>query len=152
MDRAGDYVLKPEHYQKGLQTLGLRPTVDCFANMDNTKCRRFFAPDANILAEGAAGMDAMRQNWGNERLLYLHPPTELILKVLHKIEQEKCDAILVVPFWTSHTWWSSVQRLSKRQVVLGETEKVLRRGPTMDPQLSKLPPGLLVMCSICLKV
>jgi hypothetical protein len=62
LDRAGDYELKQEFYQKGLQTLGLYPTVDCFANKNNTKCRRFFAPHSNALAQGAAGIDAMKQD------------------------------------------------------------------------------------------
>jgi hypothetical protein len=103
LDRAGDCELNQENYQRGLRTLGLIPTVDCFANKMNTKCKRFFAPALNRLAKGAAAIDAMTQNWGREHLLYVHPPIDLIPVVLQKIEQERCNAIMIVPSWPGHS-------------------------------------------------
>jgi hypothetical protein len=148
LDRAGDYELLPEVYLRGITELGVLPTVDCFANKMNHKCQRFFAPVRDQLAGNAVAFDAMQQPWKRETLPYLHPPIELIPQVLQKIRSEKCSAVLVVPFWPAHSWWSSITSLLIKQTILGKTEDILRRGPTMDPRLNNLPPGKLVMCLV----
>jgi hypothetical protein len=148
LDKAGDYELLQEVYLRGIHDLKVLPTVDCFANTNNKTCPRFFAPVRDHLAVGAAAIDAMQQPWGKESLPYLHPPTDIIPQVIQKIKQEKCSAVLVVPFWPNHSWWSLVSSLIVKHTLLGECSEVLKRGPSMDPHLSSLPPGRLLMCLI----
>jgi hypothetical protein len=73
LDQAGDYELKADVYQKCIRALQVLPAVDCFANVNNTKCARFFAPTHNQLARNAAAVDGLLQKWSTEKLPYLHP-------------------------------------------------------------------------------
>jgi hypothetical protein len=148
LDRAGDYELKQEYFQLGIQTLGLKPTVDCFATQLNKKCDRFFAPPGSLMAKGAAEIDALLQHWSLEDLVYLFPPEPLIPRVLKKIRDEKISAVLVVPYWTTHSWWSSVAALIRKSVLLGPAKDVLKMGPSVDPTRTKLPPGRMLMCLV----
>jgi hypothetical protein len=146
LDTTGDYELRQEIYQHGIQTLGVTPSVDCFANINNRKCPRFFAPVENHLSKNAAAINGLYQPWSQKRMPFIHPPIPLIPQVLQKMMQEKCVAVLVVPFWPTRSWWSSVQSLLLRQVNLGPSHSVLIKGPSMGQQT--LPPGDIVMCLI----
>jgi hypothetical protein len=148
LDLAGDYELDQATYQRGITTLQVTPSIDCFATMYNRKCPRFFAPSMGKNAQGAIAIDAFSQNWSTETLPYLHPPIATIPRVMQKILAEKIFAVLVVPFWPGHSWWSTIQPLILRSVDLGPTNQVLKRGPTMDPKAHKLPQGRLLMCLI----
>jgi hypothetical protein len=148
LDRSGDYELRTEFFRKGTQDLSVHPTVDCFATSANRKCPRFFAPTPNALSVGAAAIDGLRQPWSKEALPYLHPPISLIPQVLQKIRKEKCTAVMVVPFWPTHSWWTSMEALIKDQTLLGTAKDVLLAGPTTDPAKHKLPPGELLMCLV----
>ena len=40
------------------------------------------------------------------------PPFGLILRVVQHVEQCQAQAVLVLPFWPSQSWWVHVQSLS----------------------------------------
>ena len=146
LSQAGDYALRPEIYSSAVASLHVTPTVDCFATNQNRKCDRFFAPAHDQWGLGAAAIDGLLQPWSSETLPYLHPPISLIPKVLLKIRQERISAVMVVPFWPTHSWWSSLTPLMRSQINLGPSDKVLLKGPSMDPKLHKLPPGDILIC------
>ena len=54
---------------------------------------------------GAKAVDAFTINW-SPTYNYCFPPFSIILKVLHKIQQDKGQAIVVVPYWTTQNWFS----------------------------------------------
>jgi hypothetical protein len=146
LDLAGDYELTMEAYTRGIRALGVTPTVDCFATSANRKCPRFFAPSFNANATGAAAINGLDQPWSSEVLPYCHPPIALIPRVLQKIKDENCAVVMVLPYWTTHSWWSSILSMIHRPILLGDADIVLKRGPTMDPRTSKLPRGQMLMC------
>jgi hypothetical protein len=148
MDQAEDYGLRQEHYLNDIQTLEVKPSINCFATQNSTKCGTYFATQDSHLGRREAAFDALLQPWNRETFPYLFPPTQLIPKVLQKIGNEKICAALVVPYWTTNSWWSSVQPLIQRTVLPGEAKDVMKIGPSMNPTLSKLPPGRLLMCLI----
>jgi hypothetical protein len=143
---AGDYELTMEAYTRGILALGVTPTVDCFATSANHKCPLFFAPSFNANATGAAAINGLDQPWNLETLPYCHPPIALIPRVLQKIKDEKCTVVMVLPYWTTHSWWSSILSMIHHPTLLGDADTVLKRGPTMDPRTSKLPQGQMLMC------
>jgi hypothetical protein len=108
LNQAGDYELTQEAYQRGISTLQVTPSVDCFATVYNRKCSRFFTPSMGKNSQTAAAIDGLKQPWSTETLPYLHPPIAIIPQVIQKILNEKIFAVLFVPFWLGHSWWTSI--------------------------------------------
>jgi hypothetical protein len=148
LDFAGDYALKKEIYDSATTVLQVLPTVDVFATNLNQKCSRFFAPAKNQNSAGAAAIDGLAQPWELEILPYLHPPIPIIPQVLQKIQREKVRAVMVVPYWPGHSWWSMLLPMVEKSLNLGKTEDVLIRGTSSNTQLTKLPLGEMLMCVV----
>jgi hypothetical protein len=99
--------------------------TSCFAS-------RLFAPEA--LSE-----DGLLLDWSNE-VVWLNPPWALLPDVLCKLRAERPAAVLIVPVWSSQTWWPSLLSLEAFHVDLpppkfsvlplhkGKTEPFLNTG------------------------
>jgi hypothetical protein len=138
----GDYSLKQEYFRRGVEAMGVEPTVDVFANT-NHKCQRFLALPGR-LAEGAVTLDRLMFTWAGE-LAYVFPPVQVIPRVLQKIRLERDTVVMVVPEWPSGPWWNMVAGRARRMVRLGKSEEVLEKGPSMAANRAKLPPGSMFM-------
>jgi hypothetical protein len=143
LDRVGDYSLKQEYFRRGVEALGVEPTVDVFANNTNHKCQRFLALPGR-LAEGAVALDGLRYSWAGE-LPYLFPPVQLVPRVLQKLRTEGGTAVMVVPEWPSRPWWNLMAWGAVKLIRLGKSEEVLKKGPSMTARLARLPPGNMFM-------
>ena len=44
-----------------------------------------------------------------DKKLWINPPFHLIQQVIHKIKQDKTQAILVVPLWDDKPWFQELQ-------------------------------------------
>ena len=78
-----------------------RPSIDLFASQSNFKCPTYFSwfPDPD-----AAGVDAFTFCWTGT-FFYAFPPFSLILRVLQKIDCDGAEGILIVPLWTTQSWF-----------------------------------------------
>ena len=74
-----------------------KPNVDLFASRINHQLSNYLSkrPDP-----GAKAVDAFSINW-LPNYNYYFPPFSIILKVIQKIQQDKAQAIGVVPYWTT---------------------------------------------------
>jgi hypothetical protein len=111
-------------------------SLDAFACPQSKVTSRFasrhFAPEA--LAE-----DGLLLDWSNE-VVWLNPPWALLPDVLCKLRAERPAAVLIVPVWSSQTWWPSLLDLEAFHVDLpppkfsvlplhkGKTEPFLNTG------------------------
>jgi hypothetical protein len=144
MDLVGDYSLKPDYFERGIEALGVNPTLDVFATVMNRKCENFLALPGRA-AKGAVALDAMRYDWSGQAV-YAFPPVQMIPRVLQKVLRENLDSVvMVVPEWPSRPWWNLLQEQVVRQVRLGLSEEVLEPGPSLRVARSKLPPGHMIM-------
>jgi hypothetical protein len=143
MDKVGDYGLKVEYFRRGVEYLGVAPTLDVFGAKHNSKCARFLALPGKG-AGGAVALDALRYSWEGE-VAYAFPPVQLIPRVIQKLFLERGEAVMVVPEWPSRPWWNLLLRFTIRLVRLGEAQEVLEAGPTMTSNRAKLPPGNMLM-------
>jgi hypothetical protein len=93
------------------------PTCDVFAGplKDERKASIFFTKFA---CEGSAGVNALNHSWQGRTnsvgraLLWVFPPFELIGASLTKLQQEQCDAIVVLPSWDNKYWLPLLMRLN----------------------------------------
>lgn len=60
---------------------------------------------------GAEAIDAFQQNW-SEMKGYAFPPIAMIQRVLLKVKRERCQLVLVTPFWVSQAWFPAVFELT----------------------------------------
>jgi hypothetical protein len=144
----GDYALDQGVFQQAVQLLGVVPTVDLFAHKFNNKLPRFVAMDG-LLAEGAIWTGAFSFTWRGE-LVYAFPPVQLVGRVLQRVQEENLCAVVVVPKWPSHWWWSVFLAKQVRMVELGMSKQVLHPGLAMTGShvTLELPPGLLLMALV----
>uniref|UniRef100_A0ABD2WYL6 Uncharacterized protein n=1 Tax=Trichogramma kaykai TaxID=54128 RepID=A0ABD2WYL6_9HYME len=83
------------------------PNIDLFASRVNWKCKRYCSwyrdPDAKFI-------DAFTISWANV-YFYAFPPFAIIAKVLRKIILDKACGVVIVPYWTSQTWFPIFKKL-----------------------------------------
>ena len=98
------------------------PQVDLFATRANRKVPAFISPVPDHLA---VGLDAFTVDWNRWDIIYLFPPTAMLLKVLPLLESFRGTALIVTPSWPSKTWY----------IALASRAKEMLQFP--DPQLSQ---------------
>ena len=62
-------------------------------------------------------LDGFSVSWKRQSL-FLNPPWSAIPRVLHKIQEDRAQGVLVIPFWPSQAWWPLALRLRARWVRL----------------------------------
>jgi hypothetical protein len=82
--------------------------VDRFATANNAQCRRFNSRWGDPQSEAR---DAFTQVWAGTHS-WLNPPWGCIGRVLAKVRCEGAEASIVVPFWSSQTWYPELLELA----------------------------------------
>ena len=77
-----------------------KPDIDLFASKINHKLSNYISWRTD---PGAKAVDAFSINWLPTYNCF--PPFSIFLKVLQKIQQDKAQTIVVVPYWTTQTWF-----------------------------------------------
>ena len=100
-ERSSEWKLMKGVFKQILNTFG-KLDIDLSASRINHQLSNYISwrPDS-----GAKAVDAFTINW-SPTYNYCFPPFSIILKVLHKIQQDKGQAIVVVPYWTTQNWFS----------------------------------------------
>jgi hypothetical protein len=144
LERSGDYQIRQDILNWGLQTLRISINVDLFATNENKKCQRFVSVKKE---EEALGRDALGMEWKNFFPL-IHPPIPLILRCLRKVEEEGVRGVMILPEWKGQSWNHLLSSLITKRVSLGLASTVLIQGPTMMKTGLQLPPGTIQMCLV----
>ena len=99
-ERSSEWKLRESMFKHTVGTFG-KPDIDLFASRINHQLSNYISwrPDP-----GAKAVDAFSVNW-SLTYNYCFPPFSIILKVLQKIQQDKAQAIVVVPYWTTQNWF-----------------------------------------------
>ena len=101
-------------------------TVDVFASSSNTKCPRYYA---FYDTPGASGQ-GLASSWHDE-IIYCFPPLPLILFAIRKFINDAAVGILIVPKYTSASWYQLLHRFGYSQ--LGRLRDCLARGIDLPP-------------------
>ena len=91
------------------------PQYDAFANRMNKRFDKHFS-------------DAWTHKW--DKKLWINPPFHLIQQVIHKIKQDKTQAILVVPLWDDKPWFQELQDICVDYIELPRMIKLYARDDT----------------------
>ena len=84
-----------------------QPSMDLFASKQCHVTAKYCSwyPDSQAVARDAFSI----LEWPNN--CYCFPPVPLISLMLDKIQQDKVQAIIVVPLWPISVWWPRVQQM-----------------------------------------
>ncbi|XP_066978322.1 uncharacterized protein [Macrobrachium rosenbergii] len=104
-----------------LQVPGLQ--LDLFATESNHKLPCYVAPNLDPLASST---DAMTIDWNRWQRIYLFPPVNLLMKVLHKLRSFRGRVALVAPNWPKSSWFPLLLELK------------LTPRPIPNPQLTQI--------------
>ena len=91
------------------------PQYDAFANRENKRFDKHFR-------------DAWTHKW--DKKLWINLPFHLIQQVIHKIKQDKTQAILVVPLWDDKPWFQELQEICVDYIELPRKIKLYARDDT----------------------
>ena len=117
------------------------PEIDLFASRNNNKCAQYvsFKPDP-----GSLHVDAFTMSW-SDLYVYIFPPCSLLLAVLRKIQMDQPrKAIVVAPRWSSAPWFTRVNSMAKRRLVIGRKRSNIMPNQDFD---RKFPKGISLIIS-----
>ena len=80
----------------------------------------------------AAVCDAFSVNWNDWNPSYIFPPFCIMTRVLQKIKQDECDAVVAFPVWPTQVWWPLLMDMITDDVILFRPSQKLLGLPS-DP-------------------
>jgi Reverse transcriptase (RNA-dependent DNA polymerase)/RNase H-like domain found in reverse transcriptase len=105
-----DYELKPEQFLMVCNQFQLNPTVDCFANAVNAKCKIYFSA---TYTRGCSGVDAFAYDWSIYGLCWVFPAPTMIGRVLLHAENCTAHILLLVPQWRNSYFYPILLQYQK---------------------------------------
>ena len=93
------------------------PQVDLFASQDNHLLPAYLSLTEHT---GSGPPDAFQTDWNTWNFIYLFPPphTQVMLRVVSKLEAFRGQAVLVAPYWETQPWFPLLLRLQPRSMPL----------------------------------
>ena len=88
------YSLRQDAFDRLCLCYTFQCQVDLFANVRNTKCKKFYS---DRWSPHSQGTNAFAQPW-KERA-WLNPPWHLAHQALRKLDRERCTALPLLPYW-----------------------------------------------------
>ena len=121
------------------------PEIDLFASRLNTQLPKYVSwrPDPGCIA-----VDAFSLNW-TDKLLYAFPPFSLIARILQKLWEDKAQMILIVPYWSTQTWFTLLVKSFVAEPILLKPSRKLLTLPYQPELTHPLYPQLkLLACHV----
>lgn len=122
-----EYSLAIESFERIVERFG-SPEIDIFASRTNCKCRKYISWKKD---PGAWAIDAFTVKW--DFFFYAFPPFSIILRTLRKIRTEKCEGILVVPYWPAQPWFPIFESILKTDPILFKPDFNLLQSLNREP-------------------
>lgn len=122
------------------------PDIDLFASRLNAQLNKFVSwmPDPE-----AFSTDAFSVSWSQFKP-YVFPPFSMLSRVIRKIQDDQVSkAILIVPYWTTQTWFPQLLDILIRRPMLVRPQKnLLRLTHNSQTHTLNLRKRFLVVCVV----
>jgi hypothetical protein len=132
-----DFKLVSSEFQRVCQRLQVWPTLDAFASRGSHQIPRYMTWEDD---SKAVAINALDYKW--DPVTWLFPPVPLVQEVLHRVQEQQIEAILICPWWEGAKWWSHLVgvrtknapvRLKKAEDCLKFPRGISQELPRMDP-------------------
>ena len=131
---SAEWMLSRDTFRMITDRFGM-PDIDMFASRLNCQLPIYasWKPDPN-----STYIDAMQVTWAN-KFIYLFPPFSMLWPVITKMEEDKVEkAILVVPKWTTQSWFPRIMRKVIQHLEVSSRDLVLPGTTQQHPMAPKL--------------
>lgn len=105
------------------------PSVDRFANSQNTKLPRF---NSLLQHPSAEGWDAFAQDWSKD-YNYVCAPFGLLDRISQHIIEQKAKTLVVIPYWKGQLWFQKLAPLVKVWIHLEGKDFVPGKAMFVEP-------------------
>ena len=112
-----------------------RPEIDMFSSRVTNQIPVYasWLPDPK-----SSFIDAFTINWNNI-FIYVFPPYSIIWRMLQKIQKECKKAIIIVPLWTTQSWFTRIMELAiSQRIIIPSRYLKLPRTKAKHPLYPKL--------------
>lgn len=92
---------------KKLVNIWGKPEIDMFASRHNNQLSKYVSWKPDPMAQA---VDAFCQNWA-EQFCYIFAPFSQIHRVLQKIDDDKAECMVILPFWSTQPWFSKMMHM-----------------------------------------
>ena len=139
-----EWALDPSIFAQVVQKVHAKPDIDLFASRLNYKLKPFvsFKPDPE-----ACAINAFSISWSTYSF-YAFPSFSILPIVLQKIHSDKATELLVIPKWTTQSWWPRVMRMLIHEPIQLPVSKRLLIQPSQPSLVDPLYPNLVLL--VCL--
>jgi hypothetical protein len=97
------------------------PTLDLFASSYAHQRNRYISWQQD---PGSESVDAFCCSWSTE-FFYAFPPFNLVARVLKKVRQDRAREMVVVPLWTSQSWYPQFREMCISDMIILGPNKTL---------------------------
>ena len=110
---SAEWMLEPKIFDYVIRQFG-RPEINMFAS----RLAKQIPVYASWLPDPESSfIDAFTINWNNI-FIYAFPPFSIIWRMLQKIQEECKKAIVIVPLWTTQSWFTRIMELAISQPII----------------------------------
>jgi len=120
--RTTEWCLNKQVFQSACDKLNIKPNIDLFASRINYQIKPYmsYSPDPEAFA-----VNAFHHSWAGYNF-YAFPPFCLISKVLQKIRKEESEGLVILPKWTTQSWWPmAMKMLTQAPLILPRKTAIL---------------------------
>lgn len=138
-----DWSVSDELFEFLQQLFGQR-TFDRFASPSSARCKNY----NSVIPHPDSSGDAFQQSWlGHEN--WICPPISLVSKVVDRLMHEGAEAVVVVPYWPSATWFPALISMADfvRPLSREAMEEIIAHGPG-PPEILKNPRWRLMIVHV----
>jgi hypothetical protein len=140
-----EWKLDAEVLGQALKQLKIKPSIDLFASRTNFQFKQYVSwrPDPE-----AVHVDAFTMCW-TDITFYAFPPFSLIPRVLQKIREDRATGILVVPRWSTQSWFPVLLAMLTSDPYVGRKSRHLLYLATRPSEVHPMAGRLdLLLCPV----
>lgn len=133
-ERESEWMLDKDALLHALEKLTFMPEIDLFASRINNQFPSYvsYKPDPT-----ASAIDAFSLDWSVLKL-YAFPPFSVIPACLSKMVSDQATGIVVLPDWTTQSWFPKVLHMMVKERVLMKARKDLLFLPSHPSEVHPL--------------
>ena len=141
-----EWMLDRKVFTKLMVKYTVDPKIDLFASRLNYQLKPFmaFKPDPEALCINSFTID-----WATWSPFYAFPPFLIITKVLQKVQEDRAEGIIIIPYWPNQIWFPIIMRMiTKNPIILPSRKHLLHQPQSPELHHPLLPKMKILACYI----
>jgi hypothetical protein len=108
-----DYQIMQQFFDQICNEFKVYPTIDCFANADNSKTKNYFSL---YFEKGCSGINCFNYDWKLFGTCWWFPPPKLVGKTVEHAKKCSGEGLLLIPQWKNSHFYAVCQNIDRKYV------------------------------------